>query len=55
MVSFFKFIAVYLSYKDEITNVDEDNIVRIIIEIKRKFDKIDIQALRNEKIGGQFY
>lgn len=49
MESFFQFIAVYLSYKDEITNADEDNMVRIITEIKRKFNKIDIQALSNEE------
>ena len=49
MESLFKFIAVYLSYEDKIKNADDDNIDRKIIEIKRKFNKIDVQALSNEE------
>lgn len=47
--TFLEFITIFLSYEDKINDADDDEIKKVMREVRQKFDKIDIQALSNEE------
>lgn len=47
--SLLQFIRIYLSYESKFVDVNDDEINKILEEIKREFEEIDIEALSNEE------
>lgn len=47
--SLLQFIKVYLSYESKLLDVNDDEVNKIIEEIKKEFGEIDAEALNNEE------
>lgn len=49
LICLLKCINIYLSYQEKLIDVNDDEIIKVIEEIKREYEKIDIEALNNEE------
>lgn len=47
--TFLQFIIIFLSYEDQITDIDDEKIDQVMHKIRDEFDMADIQALKNEE------
>lgn len=47
--TFLQFIIIFLSYEDQITDIDDEKIDQVMHKIRQEFDMVDIQALKNEE------